>query len=279
MTRERGFSPRVEEERESSVETQKEAGVYQRMTDQEAEEKMNERLSDDLEEKIESLIPELNGYGKASDPKRIRLMVEDFKRLLLELEKDLVNYDTIISDDSSGRLPSLVFRKIINRKRKEAGLPEAKTFFVASGRHNFKAIEEDMLDFLKSKKKEAQKVLLVTEYIFTGRSIEELVKLLEKAEIDFDLASISIEFTPKSNNYDGFNFNFLNHLRYGGVNEGGLFFYGHGGSGVIKDEYAGRDTKNIHPIKNLGVLQRTVNRSRKNINLLADALYPLVETK
>jgi len=242
----------------------------------EADDKINEVLG---EGGIGQITKELNEKEQVAETRRqdqyIEAMVEDFARLLVELKDKLEGYDTIISDDSSGRLPAIVLRRIINKKRKAANLPEVNTFFVASGRHNFRAIRNKMLDFFNKKKDGIGKALLVSEYISSGGSIEQLVKVMEEVGLDFDLSVISIEEEP--DHYAGKDF--VKHLIYGGVNSGGLYFYGHGGTGVIKDEYAGKSARSIHPIKNPKVFQQKINSTRENMNFLADELYSLVETK
>lgn len=264
------------------IESDIEKPVYKRLTDTEAEIKMAERGIDLA--KLKEIAKEF--YNQQTDEmiersgeRKCVFMVSDLARLLIELENELAQYDMIISDDASGRLPSMFFRRIINKKRQEAGLPEVDTFFVAGGRHGWDEIKAEMVDFFKSKGKSHGRTLLVTEYIESGRSINEIVKLLEAAGIDFDLASVSVASQDSISKSKKEEKKFIDHLRYGGINDGGLYFYGHAGVGVVKDQRKNYNSKQIHPVKKTTVSQEEINVSRKNMNFLADSLYPLAEEK
>ena len=117
-------------------------------------------------------------------------------RLVIKLERDLPTYDTILSDDASGRLPSLFLRKIINHVRSKTGQGAVKTYFLASGSHNKIEKDEAIERFLVDKKKEITKALVVTEYITTGNTIMNIMKLLTDIGIDFDVACVSAEEGP-----------------------------------------------------------------------------------
>ncbi len=268
------------------AENQETDNIYQRLEDSEAEKLINERLGQEklqetadvyhLLEREAGLLPE--SFEKTET------MVADLARLLLELEKDLVSYDTIISDDSSGRLPSLLLRKLIDGKRKAAGLPLVKTFFIASGRHDFELLKDKLAEFIKQHQQDSSKFLLVTEHIGSGKSIEAVVKLFEELNLDFDLAAISL--ADRRQMLKGAAKSYPNHLRYGGLNDSGYYFYGHLGSGVVKDTFAHNSTVSIHPLKIINhqkpdalESQELINKARKNINFLAEQLQPLVESK
>jgi len=130
----------------------------------------------------------------STEPFKDKDILRSFIELIKNLKDKLITYDTILSDDASGRLVSLVLRKIINeaRKRKGENLSEINTYFLATG-YNFdeRSIKNLQL-FLKGKKPEIKKALVVTEYIETGNSIKRLIEDLEKLSIHFDVAAISI---------------------------------------------------------------------------------------
>ncbi len=119
---------------------------------------------------------------------------------------DRGEYDTLISDDASGRMHALVLRKIINERNRKLHpeLPpeetDIKTRFVAGGRHSGE-ITKKLMDFFQKLKPEVKKkALLVTEYIETGGSIAWLARLLSDAGIEFDIAADSSRQSSKSYN-------------------------------------------------------------------------------
>ncbi|OGZ61696.1 MAG: hypothetical protein A3H51_02615 [Candidatus Spechtbacteria bacterium RIFCSPLOWO2_02_FULL_38_8] len=127
---------------------------------------------------------------KIGDPFIVRETIEALARLVLELRERILQYDTILSDDASGRLPSLLILKII-KKLKGGNMPQI--YFLAGGRYTELERREQIRIFLKKNKDKFGKTLLVTEYIRTGESIGNLIALLEKANIIFDTASVTTE--------------------------------------------------------------------------------------
>lgn len=233
------------------------------------------RAEEEIKEKIDLAAVAKNYYRKEYDTELIHgdedlilNLVEDLARLVLELKDKLTDYDAIVSDDASGRLPSLFFQKIINRQKKKNGQKGIKIFFVAGGRHGRKEIMNGLGEFFAKNKEQLSKVLLVTEYVDSGNSISRLIDILRGARIDFDLAAISLCYSV--DNYKD-RPQLYQYLRYGGVNNGGLYFYNHPGQGITKV----RDK--IHPVKKSYTTQQEINDSRKNIDYLADQLAVLAE--
>lgn len=113
---------------------------------------------------------------------------------------DAEEYDLLIGDDASGRIPALILRNIINERMRELH-PEAKpgerdieTKFIAGGeeRQWFSEKYEKVLPILeKMKEGKEKKALLVTEYMGLGKGAVEFTKALEEAKIDFDIASLA----------------------------------------------------------------------------------------
>ncbi|MEK7508752.1 MAG: hypothetical protein AAB568_02755 [Patescibacteria group bacterium] len=120
-------------------------------------------------------------------------VIESMAILALKLEKDLLNYDTIISDDASGRLVSLFLRELVDKKRKESGKPDVQTYFISGGAEGITKKEE----FLRGKKDKLGRVLLVTEYVVTGEHVGALACLLEKLGVNFDMAALSAVMPKK----------------------------------------------------------------------------------
>lgn len=127
--------------------------------------------------------------------------VEMVKRMKAKIDHG--DYDILISDDASGRIPTLMLRKIINERNKvlhpEQSVKEReiKTVFISGGISpaNNEVLQKAFEDLKPEVKKAA---LLVTEYMSTGESIARIAGLLEKAELSFDIASL----TARGNFYD-----------------------------------------------------------------------------
>jgi hypothetical protein len=119
--------------------------------------------------------------------------------LSFKLKEKLPSYDTIISDDASGRLPSLLFYKIINNLKTgtDSEQKSAQLFFISGGTLVEDSIKKEELKlenikkFLSSKK--LGKVLVVTEFIMTGESMEKIARILDELGVSFDIATISLD--------------------------------------------------------------------------------------
>ncbi len=63
---------------------------------------------------------------KLAQPFADQVIIKILGSLVLELKERFNQYDTILSDDTSGRLVSLFFEKIINKQREEEGKNKTK---------------------------------------------------------------------------------------------------------------------------------------------------------
>ncbi len=102
-------------------------------------------------------------------------------------------YYLIIGDDTSGRIPTLVMHQVVDYISEHQNLPKVPTTFVQSGRVIDRGKIKLQVENLKSRYKplrESPKVLIVTEYISSGRSINKLTDALNLSGIDFDIATI-----------------------------------------------------------------------------------------
>lgn len=205
-------------------------------------------------------------------------------KLARELKERALGYDTILSDDASGRLVSLFLKRVFDGLRKKQNQPPVGIRFIASGRWLSAEKPHAIKDLLFENKEKLGKVLLVTEYIETGKSIAKIVKILNSFGIDFDLAALTVS------NVTGR----VRDLRRSGLR--GDFFFGNesyerGGmqlhgksslSGVTKNTESGspfperfKDKTTVEE-KRLRV-QEVVNRSRKDIDNLAKKTIELLE--
>jgi len=179
------------------------------------------------EEEIQKKLSNLGDIMKLAEkvePPFNHLSIEALARLVIKLERDLPTYDTILSDDVSGRLPSLLLRKIIDKVRSKNNLGPVKTYFLAAGRYAKSEKRESIKKFLTDKRNAIGKALLVTEYIQSGEGIAWVMNSLQEAEINFDVASVSSslenEFYIKEFG------DIFKKLRYGQRGDAGLSFYG-----------------------------------------------------
>lgn len=101
------------------------------------------------------------------------------------------DYDLLLGDDTSGRLPTLVFRNVVKDIYGKRGSTEPKTAFVQGGR-NVKG--EELLRQLvalqgRYQQGDGKKILLVTEYISSGGSLKRITDHLKNNGLGFDVAT------------------------------------------------------------------------------------------
>ncbi len=198
--------------------------------------------------------------------------VESLVRLVFKIKDNIKDYDTILSDDASGRLPSRLLEKIINQKRKENGQKLVHTLFVASGRHGDPNIESAVGKFIAAEKEALGKTLLVTEFIDSGKSIKNLIEILEKEGIDFDIAAVSMACDPND-----YNQNWTQKIKYGSIGFAGARLYN-------KPEYAGVYKKggienpphpNIYYKK--GEKKTDMQNAREDIKILSEEILKILD--
>ena len=203
------------------------------------------------------------------DEKSTKNLVKSFASLSNELKDELPYYGTIISDDASGRLLSLFFRKIINKKREELDKDSVSTYFLTPWRGKYEEVNESIDEFLKEKVNPYEKVLVLTEHIDTGASLTPIINSLEKQEnIEFDIASISV------NKYFRLPNELENKVIYVSRSRDGLALY-NGVFAGVKKEISGNI--GIHPQKRKGCEnQKFLNQARQEIGLIADEILKAV---
>ncbi|MCL4437666.1 hypothetical protein M1513_01345 [Patescibacteria group bacterium] len=239
--------------------------VSQRLPDKEAQELIAEKIDvSEIEKKLEGKAP-FSGT------------VETLARLVVELGDKIPKYDTIISDDASARLVSLLMRKIINIKKEEAGEKPVETYFIAGGRHDDNPeVYEYINKFIESKKDNLKNTLLVTEYIYFGEGMLNLVRILEQNKIKFDIAAVSTQVTPRI--YDR---RISKHLYYGEAGgreaenlKGPDNFYNKENISGVKKVNAAPDI--IHPVVYLDADKEKMKEARNDIDFLAGEFAKLV---
>jgi hypoxanthine phosphoribosyltransferase len=118
----------------------------------------------------------------------------------------------IIGDDASGRIPTAIFRKIFDMAYKERGFITPETRFIAGSR-DLKGEEkqkkkEKIAEYLERVKKDVEKkfgrtlkgVLVVTDVIDSGRSLDPLIEDLNEMGAEVKVASIGVYRSPESVN-------------------------------------------------------------------------------
>ncbi len=108
------------------------------------------------------------------------------------------DYGLIIGDDASGRIPTLILGNFIRKISERRGLDKPNIIFIPGklrsrilGRDNDrKELEQHIVKFGANRDK---RVLIVTDTILTGDSLQTLVVLLKKIGFTCDIATIGEE--------------------------------------------------------------------------------------
>lgn len=220
---------------------------------------------------VKNLSPEVKEQLKSESIKNASEALFNMAKEIIEAGR---SYDFILSDDASGRLPSLYVKKILDGISEKKGLPKTDIRFVAGGLHGDPKIFEKIGELIKEIN--PKKVLAVTEFVDSGNSIIKLMKTMESSDIDFDLAMVS-GFGNGISNVNKFMFMSEKSnakIYVGGKDSSGLRFYNKSMSGVKKN----KEVSVPFPIKlktddftssTQKRIQDEINLARKDIDLLA----------
>lgn len=113
---------------------------------------------------------------------------------------DKGEYVAILGDDASGRLPALLFHRILGDIYKEKNFDRLKILFFA-GREIFdpkleEKISQDFINFIEKTKvrkmAKNKKVLFITDTICSGEHLHPFAETLKKMGINFDVATIGV---------------------------------------------------------------------------------------
>lgn len=138
---------------------------------------------------------------------RIRWSYFPIRKMLEPVLSSIKNgeYQLIIGEDASGRIPTLIVRRFVNKIYESIGLPDIKTNFLAGSRskyfdnasdYKYKSSEKRAayIKHLKDTSKlDINKALLVTEYIESGSSVANIIQALDKNNIKIDLLTVANE--------------------------------------------------------------------------------------
>jgi hypothetical protein len=118
--------------------------------------------------------------------------IEELATPLIEKMKEKIDegaYDLIISDEGSGRLPTLLFKKIYQARNPGK---DFDTVFVNGSREYHDPVAPALVNFFsKYQAKGRSKALVVTEYVYLGTSLGHFLKNLNNAKItDVSVAAL-----------------------------------------------------------------------------------------
>ncbi len=109
------------------------------------------------------------------------------------LNNSLASYDLVVGEDTSGRLPSLVYWRIVNARRKEIGLPPAAIRFV-SGRSEYSLLEHE----IPQASTDDARALVVTEFVCSGGSVRNVLHSLRTLRDPSTLDVATLGASPPS---------------------------------------------------------------------------------
>lgn len=104
------------------------------------------------------------------------------------------DYTLLICDDLSGRIPALILEGVINYFNEQKGRPKIPITFVKCQREPLELTDQDkqrLQESLAETRSEGKKALIVTESIVSGHHIKSISKEVKKAEVRFDIATVS----------------------------------------------------------------------------------------
>lgn len=157
-------------------------------------EKFEEKIETKKEKKPEIQPPEF-------EIKEFEKARENFENLTEQLTPAIRNheYNVVIGDDASGRIPALVISGLMKEVYKEDKVISPRILFLAGGHYEEEGIEKDAFNYLnklKTKKIVSPKdnILLVTEYIDTAISISRIIHILKKVGLNCDIVALGVSW-------------------------------------------------------------------------------------
>lgn len=118
--------------------------------------------------------------------------------LVRQLKEAIENgeYQTLLSDEARGRIPTLILRKIF--KKKAPNSRDLQTYFLAFGRSRLDW-DFSLGDYIKENKDKWGKTLVITEFIGDGKAIRKIWRLFDSASNfdNYDIASVFSRLTAE----------------------------------------------------------------------------------
>lgn len=123
-------------------------------------------------------------FGEIAD------LEEPITLIIEQILRDGERYDLIVGDDKSGRIPTLIVGKVLNALVQEQGQDPIPVRFLWDSSSN---MPTDLRKILQDLEEKPERTLLVTEYVANGYTIEKFKDMFQKEELNYDVATISIE--------------------------------------------------------------------------------------
>ncbi len=227
------------------------------------------RLPDRVADSIIDTNIDIDALNRNLEWQRDESFVRAFARLVLELRNDIGSVDTVLGDDTGGRLPAIFLHEVLSNYNKNKGDRKSGIFFIAGGRIEYYSDKEErklaLKDFLDMRKEHIGKTLFVTEYISTGEGIRWVGDIFEQVGIEYLLAAVSIRAPEHIENIPMATAMFQR-MRYGSTGCIGAYYtHGMDASGVIKYQL-GNSRMSILIIRRSHLRFRKVTR-RKSVPL------------
>lgn len=156
-------------------------------------EKFKEKIEPKRIEKPEIQPPEFNIEAFKESKKSFENLTKELLPAIRSHE-----YNVVVGDDISGRLPTLVIGGLLRKIYKNDMVPEPRVLFFAAGRRETedeKIVQQGITNRLNKLIKEKKinsndRALIVTEYVQTGESVTYLARAIKDAGLDCDIATL-----------------------------------------------------------------------------------------
>jgi adenine/guanine phosphoribosyltransferase-like PRPP-binding protein len=125
------------------------------------------------------------------------------KRLIFELKESIISgeYSGVIGLDSSGRIPTLYLSRVIKNVYKKEGIDKQLQTHFFAGKSRFEGGEQENYELNKENNNEAfnhldtlsgDRVVLVDDFLSSGKSISGVADELRKRNITFDIVVLGM---------------------------------------------------------------------------------------
>ena len=162
-----------------------------------------------MQEKFPNQIEQVQGTEVEKSEESLEIKIPEIaelrkpmQQLLLQLRKSIEKgeYAVILGDDASGRIPTLLFRKVLNALYTERRFEVPKTLFFAGVRFDTMPrqrqvkMAQDFTDYLVKENvkglTENRKALVVTDTISSGQTLKNFMQVLRELGIHYNIATI-----------------------------------------------------------------------------------------
>ncbi|MBI2063970.1 MAG: hypothetical protein HYT65_03205 [Candidatus Yanofskybacteria bacterium] len=224
----------------------------------------------------------------------IAKLEQPFEKILERIGSE--NFDLIIGDDASGRIPTLILSKFFKAKAEKEDRKSPQTIFIAGGTRNL--FNDERKTIIKERKARINqllekiiggtgdeirpRVLIVTDTISTGDTLQPLIEALKEHGVSIQVAAVTAIVESAAEHLQK---RFGINIAYGGLNLPEIWGK-HNLGGIVRQE----NNSEIHsrPIKKpmppteeptpeARKIQKTINLSREDADIIADRLIEKFE--